>query len=77
MTYHVGQSKGKSILLLTRISSVCLTENTNTPLINSSLKGGKTFRPLDPSVMVAVHTVERQEQKYVLCKRQREQQILQ
>lgn len=44
-------------------------------LIKSLLKGGKTFWPLD--VMVAVHTVGRQEPKNVLCERKREQQALQ
>lgn len=47
------------------VFSVCLTENTNMPLISSLLKGGKTFRLLDPSVIVAVHRVGRQEPKLV------------
>lgn len=47
------------------VFSVCQTENTNMPLISSLLEGGKTFWLLDPSVIVAVYTVRRQETKFV------------
>lgn len=45
------------------VFSVCLAENTNMPLISSVLEGGKTFWLLEPSVIVAVHTVGKQEPK--------------
>lgn len=47
------------------VFSVCQTENTNMPLISSLLEGGKTFWLLDPSVIVAVYTVRRQETKFM------------